>query len=102
MGINKYHPKLLKIFSAEELDLLVQDACYSLDKDEQINVLIVNTDKIIVEIFTDCETKGEDYTLITLLDNCGYDYPNILTKDEFWEVFKSSNIAKFHHIEVNL
>jgi len=64
MSTNKYHPKLLKIFSTDELDLLAQDACYSLDKDEQINVLIVNTDKIMVEIFTDCETKGEDHALI--------------------------------------
>lgn len=102
MGINKYHPKLLKIFLTDELDLLAQDACYSLDKDEQINVLIVNTDKIIVEIFTDCEAKEENPALITLLDNCGYDYPNKLTKDEFWKVFQSSNIVKFHHIEVDL
>ena len=102
MSKNKYHPKLLKIFSTYELNLLAQDACYSLDKDEQINVLIVNTDKIIVEIFTDCEAKDEDPALITLLDNCGYDYPNRLTKDEFWEVFKSSNIMKFHQIEVDL
>lgn len=75
---------------------------YSLDKDGQINVLIVNTDKIIVEIFTDCEAKDEDHALITLLNGCGYDYPNRLTKDEFCEVFKSSNIMKFHHIEVDL
>lgn len=102
MSTNKYHPKLLKIFSTNELDLLAQDACYSLDKDGQINVLIVNTDKIIVEIFTDCEAKDEDHALITLLDGCSYDYPNKLTKDEFWKVFQSSNIVKFHHIEVDL
>ena len=102
MSTNKYHPKLLKIFSTDELDLLAQDTCYSLDKDGQINVLIVNTDKIIVEIFTDCEAKDENHALIALLDDCGHDYPNRLTKDEFWEVFQSSNMVAFQHIEIDL
>ena len=99
---NIYHPKLLKIFSQDELDLLIAGACYSLDRYGQIDVIIVNTDKIIVEIYTDCEAKEYDHALITLLEDCGNQYPESLSKEKFWEIFIHSSNVPFYHINLDL
>lgn len=92
----KYHPKMLAIFTQEELDCLEKESDYSINKDGYIDVMIVNTDKIMVEIFIDCEAKKKEYAIIALLDDCGYNYPNQLTKDEFWKVYLDSKVAKIH------
>ena len=96
-----YHPKMLKIFTKEELDCLEKEADYSVNEDGFINVMLVNTDKIMVEIFIDCEAKDEECALISLLDNCGYAYPKRLTKDEFWKVYLESNAIKMNCIVID-
>jgi len=99
----KYHPKLLKLFTKAELDILIKDAEYSIDKDYQINVIVVVTDKIIAEIYTDIDAKQLDYALIENFLSYGEykDLPVMITKDQFWEVFLKSKPEKITEIELD-
>ena len=98
-----YHPKLLKIFTKEELDLIIKDAEYSVNKDYQINVILVVTDKIIAEIYTDMDAKQLDHALIeNFLSYDEYkDLPAMLTKEQFWEAFQKSIPEKITEIELD-
>ena len=99
----KYHPKLLKIFTKAELDLLMKDAEYSIDKDYQVNVIVVVTDKIIAEIYTDMDAKKLDHALIENFLSYGEyrNLPGMLTKDQFWEVFLKSKPEDITEIELD-
>lgn len=96
-----YHPKLLKIFTKEELDCLEKEGMNSIDKNGYINNMLISRDKIMVEIFTDCEAEKEETAIILLLDDRGYKYPNRLTKDEFWKVYLDSKVVKMNCIVVD-
>ncbi len=95
----KYHKKLLKVFSEEELDQLMKSGIHSIDKDGFVNVIVVMTDKIDAEILTDCEAKHEDKALIINANQ--YDEEYFMTKEKFWNLFKSSKPESYETIVLN-
>lgn len=84
----KFHPNMLKVFSQKELLLMEKMSSYSRDKDGYINVMLVRTDKVFVEIFVDCEAENIGHALISNL-LCD-DLPTRLSKEEFWEIYSNS------------
>jgi hypothetical protein len=99
-----YHPNLLKVFTQSELDLMIQKADYSLDKDGFVNVMLVRTSKIFVEIFVDCEAQEVGHALIALLysDDKENSYPSILSKEFFWKVFCEAEQIETCNSYINL
>ena len=89
----KFHPNMLKIFRKEELLELYKISDYSKDRDGNIDVMLVRTDKIFVEIFVDCEAKDVGHALINNLDSDN-GFPIRLSKEQFWEIFTLSKPIK--------
>jgi len=89
-----YHPKLLNLFTQAELNLLIQDSIYSLDKSDRVDVIVSLNTKIDVEIYIDCKAENSDIALISLLDDKGYSYPKVITKEIFLKVFNESEVVK--------
>lgn len=63
-----YHPQLLALFNNEELDLLTKASILGYDDKGRVNVLVVNTDKFDVEIYTDLSKAKAEKRL--LLKSC--------------------------------
>lgn len=84
----KFHPNMLKVFSQKELLLMEKTSSYSRDKDGYINVMLVRTDKVFVEIFVDCEAENVGHALISNLQ--GDNLPPRLSKEQFWEIYCNS------------
>ncbi len=84
----EYHHKILRVFSKEELELLMKNSVYSFDIEGLINVIVVLTNKLDAEIFTDCEAKEKEEALIVNLNQDAAKY--YLSKKEFWEIFITS------------
>jgi len=85
----KYYANLLKVFSQNELDDMIQKADYSLDENGFVSVMLVRTKKIFVEIYVDCEAEDIGHALISLLYSSDMEnsYPSSLSKELFWRVF---------------
>ena len=96
-----YHPKLLNLFTLEELSLIMKDSAYSINEENQVSVIVVLSTKIDVEIYTDCEAKNSETALISLLDNRGYDYPNEISKEIFLKAFYESESIELACLSVN-
>ncbi|WP_434581561.1 hypothetical protein MLC52_05435 [Sulfurimonas sp. NW15] len=96
----KYHPKLLKIFTEEELNILMQECDYSVNKKSYIHILHIYRDIIHAEIFTDCEAEQEDVALILRLDDYEHDKSALLSKDEFWQIYMKSKNKELECITV--
>jgi len=84
----KFHPNMLKVFSQEELLLMEKTSSNSRDKDGYIDVMLVRTDKVFVEIFVDCEAEHIGHALINNLQ--GDNLPTRLSKEQFWEIYSNS------------
>ena len=85
-----YHPKLLNLFSKEELDKIIACSTFSVNEEGFVDVIIVFTDKVTAEIYTDCEAQNLD---IALIDNLGIpisELPIKLSKEKFLEVFSTA------------
>jgi S-methylmethionine-dependent homocysteine/selenocysteine methylase len=95
----KYHSKLLKLFNKNELDLLMKNGIHSIDKEEFVNVIVVMTDKIDAEILTDCEAKYKDKALIINANQNDSEY--FMSKEKFWNLFKSSNPEPYETIIID-
>ena len=81
----EYNQMLLNTFTLEELSLLYENRTMcSVDKYQKINVMVVSFPNIMVEISTDCEVK--DIAVIDLLDDCGHNYPNPLSKEKLFKI----------------
>jgi len=89
----KFHQRFLNIFELDELNLMKSHADFSANKNGFIDVMLVRTDKVFVEIYTDGKSKELGYALIAVLDSEDNDLPLILTKDEFWSIYKSSKVV---------
>ena len=89
-----YHPKILKLFNEYELEDIMKDSIYSLDKSKRVDVIVSLNTKIDVEIYTDCEAKSNDKALISILDDRGYNYPKVITKEIFIKAFYESMSIK--------
>jgi hypothetical protein len=89
----RYHPNLLKVFTQDELDQMIEKADYSLDKNGFVNIMLVRTTKIFVEIFVDCEAEEIGPALIGVLDSNTDEikYPPKLSKEIFWIIYSQSN-----------
>lgn len=97
-----YHQKLLNIFTKEELDKIIGCSIYSKDEGGFVNVVLVYTDKIMAEIYTDCEAKSLDMALIDNLDPEINSLPARISKDEFLEIFKTAIYAPPQWFTVDL
>ena len=95
--VYKYHPKLLKIFTTEELDRMIKISSFSTDKSGLVNVIVVMARSMMVEIFTDCEAKDKDHAL--LIDLWHGDY---LSKELFWGLFEAAIPQKVINITVDV
>ncbi|OHD86424.1 MAG: hypothetical protein A2W82_04850 [Sulfurimonas sp. RIFCSPLOWO2_12_36_12] len=91
----KYHPKILKLFAKDELDTLAEKAFHSVDDDGFVNIIVVCTDKISVEIFV----SSEEHALIERLDS--EKVPNRLTKEEFWDIFSRSKAQEIRCVVID-
>jgi len=85
-----YHPKLLNLFTKDELHSIMENSVYSVDKSKRVDVIVSLNTKIDVEIYCDCEATQSDVALISLLDDKGYSYPEKITKELFLKAFYSS------------
>lgn len=75
--INRYHPKLLKIFTHEQLELLADHSICNVDKNNLIHVLYSNMDFGHYEIYCDCE----DHVVIYVQFNTTWEGENIATEE---------------------
>lgn len=85
-----YHPKLLNLFTKEELNKIIACSTYSVNEEGFVNVIIVFTDKVTAEIYTDCEAQYLDAALIDNLDTQTSELPIRLSKEKFLEVFSTA------------
>lgn len=98
--MNQYHPKLLKIFTYEQLELLSEHSHCYVDKDELIHILYSNMDFGHYEIYCDCEAKQLDNAVIYVQFNTTWEGENIGIED-FWELFMKSNPKECKCICIN-
>lgn len=97
-----YHQKLLNIFTQEELDKIIGCSIYSKDEGGFVHVIVVYTDKIMAEIYADCEAKSLDVALIDNLDSEINSLPARISKDEFLEIFNTATYAPPQWFAVDL
>lgn len=97
-----YHQKLLNIFTQEELDKIIGCGIYSKDEGGFVNVVVVYTDKIVAEIYADCEAKSLDVPLIDNLDSEINNLPARISKDEFLDIFSTATYAPAKWFTVDL
>ncbi len=65
--VNKYHPKLLKTFTKEELDSIMDCGIlgnWRMDDDGYIDKISLSSGIMAVEIFTDCEATDKEHALM--------------------------------------
>lgn len=87
--MNQYHPKLLKIFTYEQLELLAEHSDCCIDKDDQIYILFSNMDFGYYEIHCDCEAEKLDHANIYVFIDSIDEGKNIKI-EEFWELYVQS------------
>ena len=102
----KYHPKMLKIFSKEELDLIMESegriSC--VDDDGRVDYILVLTDKLNAEIYIGVNAKENDYAIIYNLNNPHDEnktYFGPLDSRKFLKIFKVSKATKITFFEVD-
>ncbi len=100
----KYHPKLLKIFTKTELALIIKNADFSYDDDNLVDVIVIHTNKIIAEIYTDLSAEKLDHALILNLKSKEEykDLPDMLTKEQLMDAYINSEAIKSIDIGLNV
>lgn len=95
--MNQYHPKLLKIFTYEQLELLATHSHCNRDADGLVHILFCNMGFGHYEIYCDCEAKKFDHAVIYVQFNTTWEGVNI-GSDEFWELYVKSSPQKCESI----
>ncbi|PID27277.1 MAG: hypothetical protein CR982_05890 [Candidatus Cloacimonadota bacterium] len=104
----KYHPYILKLFSPEELNPLMEKATFSVDSNGCITVIVFVFENYIIEIYTDLKDSVIDnIAKIQVLhdstnendeeeDDISFDFNSyLITKERFMEIVKSCKQDKF-------
>lgn len=83
--MNQYHPKLLKIFTSDQLDIMADHSMCSLNKEEQIYVLFSLMDFGSFEIYCDSE---DDVIIYVNFDKTSDG--TRMNNEEFWGLYTKS------------
>jgi len=84
-----YHPKLLKILTREQLDILVNHSFCNSDREDQIHILYSGMDFGSFEIYCDCDAEKLECAIIYVQFQKTQEEAR-LNGNEFWELYTKS------------
>ena len=90
-----YHTKLLELFTKDELDRLVDESVFD---GTNIDIVFISRDTIMAEI---CVDYGKNSAKIAVLEDYGFNYDTLISKDKFFEIYNTSKDYPPKVIEVD-
>jgi hypothetical protein len=98
--MNQYHPKLLKIFTQDQLDILADHSFCCVDEKDRICILYSNMDFGNFEIDCGPDEENNDDARIYVLFSTTWEGENIGT-EEFWELYTKSKPQECESIYID-
>jgi hypothetical protein len=101
MGFS-YHSKLLKIFTTQQLDQLMEHSIGSMDDEDRVIVIFSFMDFGCFEIYCDCDAEYLDCAIISVCDDENEDESGRMNSDDFWAKYTKNNPEDSECINVDL